>query len=182
MRRGYYGAWAFLRGGPIGGPLSRDDCNTFGAAYNIGTRRSPFLPPSLLPSISLGLRPPPTRPNARALLRVGPRTHTGSRSSRSDPGLDRSTETHTEGRAPDRSLHPPPRYFRTLLRWRIWILVNGIATDLRPGPFGFFTRARLLFSMLYSRKRERERERERDNMVDRLMQWNYLSSLIVNHC
>lgn len=28
----------FLRGRPIGGPLSRDDCNTFGAAYNMGTR------------------------------------------------------------------------------------------------------------------------------------------------
>ena len=32
MRRGYYRAPVFLRGGPIGGPLSRDDCNTFGAA------------------------------------------------------------------------------------------------------------------------------------------------------
>ncbi|KAG7197941.1 hypothetical protein KM043_016178 [Ampulex compressa] len=32
IRRGYYRAPVFLRGGPIGGPLSRDDCNTFGAA------------------------------------------------------------------------------------------------------------------------------------------------------
>jgi len=59
MRRGYYGARAFLRGGPIGEPLSRDDCNTFGAAYNIGTRRPPI-------SVSF----PQVRFWARALLRV----------------------------------------------------------------------------------------------------------------
>jgi len=66
MRRGYYGAQVFLRGGPIGGPLSRDDCNTFGAAYNIGTR-SPL--PLLTPILSLSPFPPACL-SARALLRV----------------------------------------------------------------------------------------------------------------
>lgn len=86
MRRGYYGARAFLRGGPIGRPLSRDDCNTFGAAYNIGTRGA---------SIFVSF---PARPSLRLVLRVpGPTLE----AVRCRSGPDRSTETHTKGRAPD---------------------------------------------------------------------------------
>lgn len=97
MRRGYYGARAFLRGGPIGGPLSRDDCNTFGAAYNIGTRGPPIsvsVPAG--PSLRAGLVARPTGPALEA-----------AEQKRRLSGLNRSTETHTEGRAPDCSpLYP----------------------------------------------------------------------------
>lgn len=88
MRRGYYGAQAFLRGGPIGGPLSRDDCNTFGAAYNIGTRRPPI-------SVSF-----PADPSLRMGLVARPQTHFRSCGAEAVPDST-AAQRHTEGRAPD---------------------------------------------------------------------------------
>lgn len=149
-RRGYYGARAFLRGGPIGGPLSRDDCNTFGAAYNIGTRGPPI-------SVSV-----PAGPSLRAGLVARPTGRTRSGSCRAEAAAPDSTVAQRHTR---KGGHPtvPPLYphlaalslsFSAPLRWRIWILVNGIATDLRPGPFAPPFSFALLFPTLHAGKRD----------------------------